>query len=188
MNIVTIFGGPRAQGNTATVLGWVEDALRERGHLVERFNLNDLNIKGCEACFTCMESADEPGCVVQDDVQKILASMVDANAIVYASPLYMWNVAGQLKPFLDRTLCLARDYGGPNHKSFVDGAKATLVMACGGPIENNAEWARDQFIWYAAYCKYDLVDPWIVPGCSDPGKLGDDVKRKAVELAEKLVG
>jgi len=85
MNIVTIFGGPRPEGNTATVLGWVEKALREGGHTVERFDLNDLDIKGCQACYTCMESKDEPGCVVRDDAQMILASMVDANAIVYAS-------------------------------------------------------------------------------------------------------
>jgi len=188
MNIVTIFGGPRTQGNTATILGWVEDALREGGHSVERFDLNDLDIKGCQACFTCMESADEPGCVVQDDAGKILASMVDAKAVVYASPLYMWGVSGQMKPFLDRTLCLARDYGAPDHKSFVDGTKAMLLMTCGGPIEGNAEWARDQFIRYAEYCKYDRIDPWIVPDCSEPDKLGDDVKRKAAELAAKLVG
>ena len=69
-----------------------------------------------------------------------------------------------------------------------DGAKATLLMTCGGPIERNAEWARDQFITYAGYCKLDLIDPWIVPGCTEPDELGDDVKRKAAELAEKRVG
>lgn len=188
MNIVTIFGGPRAQGNTATVLGWVEDALREGGHSVERFNLNDLDIKGCQACFTCLESADEPGCVLHDDAQPILAAMTGADAVVYASPLYMWSVSSQLKSFLDRTFCLVRDYGGPNHRSFVEGAKTTLLVTCMGPIERNAEWARDQFIRYASYCKYELGDPWIVPGCSEPGKLGDDVKQKAAELAAKLVG
>jgi len=188
MNIVTIFGGPRPEGNTATVLGWVEDALRDKGHSVERFNTNDLDIKGCQACFACVESMDEPGCVVRDDAQPIFAAMMGADAIVFASPLYMWGISGQLKPFLDRTLCLVRDYGGPDHKSFAEGAKATLLMTCMGPIERNAEWARDQFVPYADYCKYDLIDPWIIPGCSEPDQLGDDVKRKAGELAGKLVG
>ena len=55
-------------------------------------------------------------------------------------------------------------------------------------IEQNAEWARDPFVPYANYCKYDLIDPWIIPGCSEPDQLGDDVKQEAIELAAKLVG
>ena len=188
MNILTVFGGPHAQGNTATVLGWVEDALRARGHSIERFNLNDLDVKGCQACFTCMASADEPGCVLRDDAEPILAAMVGADAVVYASPLYMWGVSSQLKSLLDRTFCLVRDYGGPDHRSFVEGAKTTLLVTCMGPIEGNAEWARDQFVTYANYCKYELIDPWIVPRCSTPDRLGDDVRAKAAELAAKLVG
>jgi len=188
MNIVTIFGGPRLQGNTATVLGWVENALRHGGHSVERFNTNELEIKGCQSCFACAESTDEPGCVAQDGAQAIFQAMVGADAVVYASPLYMWSLSGQLKPFLDRTFCLVKDYGGPDYKSFVDGKQATLLMTCMGPIEGNAEWARDQFVQYAKYERYDLIEPWIIPGCSTPDKLTDEVKRQAAELAAKLVG
>ena len=187
MNIVTIFGGPRLEGNTATVLGRVEDTLREQGHSVKRFNTSGLDIKGCQSCLACVESMDEPGCVQQDDAQQIFRAMVGADAVVYASPLYMWNVSGQLKPFLDRTFCLVKDYGGPNYKSFVDGKKATLLMTCMGPIEG-AERARDQFVQYAKYQRYDLIEPWIIPGCSTPDKLADDVNQKAGELAARLVG
>jgi len=56
-----------------------------------------------------------------------------------------------------------------------------------GPIEQNAEWARDQFIPYADYCRYELIAPWIVPGCSTPDQLGEDVRAKAAQLAAKLV-
>jgi len=188
MNTVTIFGGPRLRGNTATVLGWVEDALREQGHTVERFNTNDLDIKGCQSCFACAESMDEPGCIVQDDAQAVFEAMIDADAIVYSSPLYMWSLAGQLKPFLDRTHCLVKDFMGPNFRSLVGGKKATLLMTCMGPIERNAEWAREQFVQYASYCKYDLIDPWIVADCSTPDKLGDDLRRKAVDVGARLVG
>jgi NAD(P)H-dependent FMN reductase len=187
MNIVTVFGGPRLQGNTATVLGWVEDALREEGHSVERFNTSELEIKGCQGCNACAESMDAPGCVLQDDAGRIFEAMIRADAIVHASPLYMWSLSGQLKPFLDRTFCLVKDYGGPKYTSLVDGKRTTLLMTCMGPIERNAEWARDQFVPYADYCKYELIEPWIVPGCSTPDKLTADVRRQAAELAARLV-
>jgi len=187
MGIVTIYGGPRVDGNTATVLGWVEDALREKQRTVERFDVNSLDVRGCQGCYACAESTDAPGCVVQDDMQKIIAAMLDAEAIVYASPLYMWGVTGQLKLVYDRGMCLVKDYMGPNHRSFVEDAKAALVMTCMGPVENNAEWARDQFLQYADYAKLDALDPWILAGCSTPDRLGDDVRAKAAELAAKLV-
>ena len=39
MNIISIFGGPRKKGNTATILGWVEEELKTLGHQIERINL-----------------------------------------------------------------------------------------------------------------------------------------------------
>jgi multimeric flavodoxin WrbA len=108
--------------------------------------------------------------------------------VVYASPLYMWSLSAQLKPFLDRTLCLVKDYGGPNYKSFVDGKKATLLMTCAGPIEGNTDWARGQFVQYAEYQRYDLIEPWFIPGCSTPDRLGEDVRQSAGKLVAKLLG
>ncbi len=188
MKIVTIYGGPRPQGNTAAVLGWIEETLREEGHTVERFDLNELDIKGCQGCYACAGTLDAPGCVVRDDAQRILGAMVGADAIAYASPLYMWGVSGQLKLILDRGMSLVKDYMGPNYTSLVGGKKATLLVTCMGPIENNAEWARDQFVQYADYAKLDLIDPWILAGCSEPDKLDDSVKAKAADLAAQLVG
>jgi len=47
MNVLSIFGGPRKKGNTATILGWVEDELKDIGHQVERINLSTLSAWLC---------------------------------------------------------------------------------------------------------------------------------------------
>jgi len=188
MNLVTIFSGPRKQGNTATVLGWVEDAARAGGHDVARFNLNELEFRGCQSCFACAGSMDAPGCVLQDDAQGVLNAVVGADAVVYASPLYMWGVAGPLKTFLDRSMCLVKDFMGPNYKSLVDGKRATVLMTCMGPLEENADLVEPQFTRFAGYAKYEQIAPWIIPGCSEPDALPEDVKQGAVDLATKLLG
>jgi len=188
MNVATIYGGPRLDGNTATVLGWVEDAIRAGGHSVARFNANEMNIRGCQGCYACAQSTEKPGCIVEDDMRRVVAAMVDADAIVFASPLYMWGVSGQLKQVLDRGMCLVKDYMGPSYASFVDGKRAMLLMTCMGPVEGNADWARDQFSQYAEYMKLDLIEAWIVPGCSTPDRLGDEVRAKAAKLALRLAG
>ncbi|MBU0595762.1 flavodoxin family protein [Candidatus Bipolaricaulota bacterium] len=188
MNLVTIFGGPRKKGNTATVLGWVEEAARANGHDVVRFNLNELEFRGCQACFACAGSMDAPGCVLPDDARAVFDAMVAADAIVYASPLYMWGVAGPLKAFLDRSTCLVKDFMGPNYKSLVGGKPAALVMTCMGPLEHNADLIGPQFTRFASYAKYEPIAPWIIPGCSEPDALPEDVRQGAADLAAKLLG
>ncbi|UCF10589.1 MAG: NAD(P)H-dependent oxidoreductase, partial [Candidatus Bipolaricaulota bacterium] len=76
MRFVTIYGGPRPRGNTETVLGWAEDALRAEGHEVERFDLARLDVADCTSCYACFESKDVPGCVVEDDAQAIFEAMI----------------------------------------------------------------------------------------------------------------
>jgi len=188
MKLVTIFGGPRKRGNTATVVGWVEEAARGSGHDVARFDLNGLSFEGCQGCYACAERTDAPGCVQRDDASAIFDAMIGADAILFASPVYMWGVTGPLKTLFDRSMCLVKDFMGPNYKSFVDGKKATLVVTCMGPLEGNADLVAPQFGRFSDYAKLDAIDPWIVTGCSTPDDLAPSVKERAAALAAKLLG
>jgi len=188
MKLVTIFGGPRKQGNTATVLGWVEDEARAEGHDVARFDLNELTFNGCQACYACAGTMDAPGCVQEDDALEIFDAMIGADAILYAAPLYMWGIAGRLKQLFDRSLCLVKDYMGPNYTSLIGGKRTSLLVTCMGPIEGNADLVAPQFARFTGYAKMDAIDPWIIPGCAEPGALSDDVKRAAAAFAERLLG
>ena len=188
MKLLTIFGGPRKRGNTATVLGRVEDAARADGHHVVRFDLNELTFRGCQSCYACADVMDAPGCVLEDDAIGVLEAMITADAILYASPLYMWGVAGPMKTFLDRSMCLVKDYLGPNYTSLVDGKRASLLVTCMGPLEDNADLIDPQFARFTGYAKIDTIAPWIIPGCSEPGALPADVTQGAADLASKLLG
>jgi len=187
MRVVTIYGGPRPMGNTATVLGWVEEALRSRGHAVERSDLASLRIGGCSSCYACFASKTEPGCRVEDDANGIFDRMIAADAVVFASPLYMWGIAGPLKQFLDRTCCLVKDFQGPDYASLIAGKPAALIVTCLGPEANNADLVGPQFERWTRYAKLPSLGTWVVSGCSEPSELGDETEREAVELAAKLV-
>jgi multimeric flavodoxin WrbA len=186
MNVLTLLSSPRSDGNTATVLGWVEDTLRRDKHTIERIGLADLHIAGCKACFACTESADEPGCALTDDGRQVLERMVAVDAILFATPLFMWSYAGQLKPLLDRTLCLARDYMGQNHRSFVAEKPAALLVTCGGPIERNADAVQLTFPRLAEYLKLDDRGVWVFPNCTEPSQLPNAHGQRARELARAL--
>jgi len=102
MKIVALYGGPRKKGNTLLLLEEVLQAVRQQGAEVEVFNLNTLNFKGCQACFGCKK---HEGCVIKDDAQRVLQAIAAADRLVLATPVYMWDLTGQLKLMLDRLFC-----------------------------------------------------------------------------------
>ncbi|MCG6879203.1 MAG: flavodoxin family protein, partial [Deltaproteobacteria bacterium] len=105
MKIVTILGSPKKKGNTGTVLSLLEDKVKKE-HEIERIHITQYNVGGCLGCYKCREKKDEPGCVQKDDALTIFEKMIQADAIVYASPLYCWSFTAQMKPLIDRHVCL----------------------------------------------------------------------------------
>jgi len=187
MGILTIQASARSSGNTATLLSSVEEALRAEGHSIARVDLAQLRIGGCRGCFTCAESADEPGCILEDDAHRVFVEMMRADAILFATPLYMWSYAGPLKTLFDRTLCLARGYSTDEHRSFVEGVPAALLVSCGGGVDGNADAIQVLFPRVADYMKLDDRGVWVFPDCTEPERLPDGHPAMARRLAEALV-
>ena len=186
MNVLTLLASPRADGNTEAILSWVEIALRQGGHVIHRIALTNLQIGGCKSCYACAETEDAPGCVMLDDAQGVFEKMLTADAILFATPLYMWSYAGQLKPLLDRTLCMVRKYGTPEHRSFVEGKRTALLVACGGPVEKNADAIQLAFPRLADFLKLDHRGVWIFPNCTEPKTLPNTHGNTARDLASAL--
>ncbi len=188
MKVVSVFGGPRKRGNTATVLTWVEEELRRGGHDVERVDLVDLSIAGCTGCWACASVVDAPACVIDDDAQPVFEKMMAADCVLFASPLYTWGFASQIKPFLDRLVCLVTDPGGPNYKSLIGGKKSGLIVTCGGSIANNADLIQGVYKHIVSY--YSLTSPagnLMVPNCTEPDALSEDANGQAKAYAQKLL-
>jgi multimeric flavodoxin WrbA len=164
----------------------VEEELRDNGHEIDRVDVADLSIGGCTGCGACMVISDTPGCVIEDDAQRTFERMMAADAILFASPLYTWGFACQMKPLVDRCVCLVKDYGGPSYKSFIGGKRGGLVITCGWGIENNVDLIQVVFERLADYYNLEPAGNLIVPNCTEPDQLPEDVKTQAVVFAQKL--
>ncbi|MGD9107301.1 MAG: flavodoxin family protein [Desulfobacterales bacterium] len=181
MKIITIFGSPRKKGNTAKVLSMFEGNV-ERKHEVERINIAQYKVGGCLGCLKCQERKGEPGCAQNDDALTIFDKMIQADAIVYASPLYCWSFTSQIKPLIDRHFCLVTGYGTPDHNSLIGGKPAALLVTCAGPIEGNCDAIQGIFSGFSDYTKLMAKGNFILPFCTTPDAIGD----KGAELAENL--
>jgi multimeric flavodoxin WrbA len=128
MKVLGIVGSPRIGGNTDTLVNQVLAGAASKGAQTKSINVNQLNIKGCQSCMYCRSN---DGCAVKDDMQDIYKEIQSADVLVIGSPVYMFQVSGQTKLFLDRLL----PYLNPDYTSKLN-KKSILVYTQGNADQN----------------------------------------------------
>ena len=126
--MLTIMASPHKSGNTATVLGWVEEELEANGHNHERIELRKFNINDCIGCLSCQGSENFKCSQTKDDANELYLRITAADALVFASPLYCWSYPAAMHALLNRGLSQVKGYGLDNHVSTLDGK-----LTCLGP-------------------------------------------------------
>ena len=99
MKIVILQGSPNKKGSTNILVENFSKGAEAAGHSVIRFDLDEMNIRPCTGCVTC---GYEGPCILHDDNQKIREAVLDADMIVFATPLYYYGMSAQLKIVTDR--------------------------------------------------------------------------------------
>lgn len=100
MKITVLSGSPRKNGNTDTMVAEFCRGANEAGHETEVLEVGRMNIKGCMGCEFCFSHDGE--CVQKDDMSKVLESLDQADMVVFASPIYWFDITAQLKAAIDR--------------------------------------------------------------------------------------
>lgn len=125
--IIVLNGSPRPKGNTAGLIKAFVEGAEEAGHSVTTFPLDSMNIKGCKGCFGGGKNPASP-CAQRDDMDAIYPVYAEADIVVLASPLYFWNLSGQLRTAFDRLFAVAEcDAGHRNPQK-----DCILLMAAAG--------------------------------------------------------
>jgi multimeric flavodoxin WrbA len=101
--ILAIYGSPRRNGNTATLLREAVRGARSRGGAVEEVFLRDLNISPCLEIYGCKETGR---CVIKDDFQELHDKLLHCRGLMLASPVFFYTVSAHTKTFMDRCQAL----------------------------------------------------------------------------------
>lgn len=105
IKLLGIVCSPRKGGNTEILVREALTGAQEAGAQTELITLRDKDIKYCDGCRTC----DNTGkCHIKDDMQAIYPKLLEADGLIFGSPVYFWSVTGQAKVFIDRLVCLYR--------------------------------------------------------------------------------
>ena len=100
MKLLIINGSPRKKGLISQMLRIFHEQAIATGVEVTEVYANDLQIKPCMGCMACRSKRH---CVLpEDDAQRVLTLIQQADAIVIGAPCYWGNIPGQLKLLFDR--------------------------------------------------------------------------------------
>ncbi len=100
MKIVGLAASPRRHGNTHRLLTYFLDCCAQLGAQTKLLSTCDHQVDFCRACEQCMHQGT---CPVQDDYLPLLPVILEADALVLATPNYAFDLSGQLKVVMDRS-------------------------------------------------------------------------------------
>jgi multimeric flavodoxin WrbA len=181
--VLILAASPRIKGNSTILALRAAEGVKAEGGEADVVAIGNLKIAPCNACDSC-RTRPEAGCVIKDDMQPLYQKIKEAQGIIFATPVYWFNVSAQMKLFIDRTYAI-HGQGGYAFTGKDVGVILTYededVFVSGGI--NALRSFQDTF----AYVKANLVGS--VYGRAD--KAGDvqtngKLLQKAYDLGKKL--
>jgi len=106
MKIAVLNGSPHVGNTSALVKAFMEGA-QAAGHEVEEIQVGKMKIAGCLGCGYC-HTKGEGKCVQKDDMEKVMPAYLEADMVVYASPIYYFDVTAQLSAATQRVYCIGK--------------------------------------------------------------------------------
>jgi multimeric flavodoxin WrbA len=177
MKIIGFTGSPHKSGNTAWAVRRILNGAEQAGAETVMFSASEMDLKACRGCFGCKNS--ENGCVINDDMRKVYDELQAANALVFASPVYMGQMTGQAKVFMDRLFPTNSPKFSPYYKEQAK-KKLLLVFTQGNPDGSKFRTYFDYMKLLFTILDYDVREPVIITGtrhidASDIDGLGESL-------------
>ena len=97
--VVVISTSMRAGSNSQFLAEKFAEGAKNEGNEVEFISLRGKEIKFCVGCLACQKLG---ACVIKDDVPVIMESVLNADVVCWATPIYYYEMSGQMKTLIDR--------------------------------------------------------------------------------------
>ena len=98
-NILIISTSMRNKSNSEILAQQALQGALAIGNNAELITMKDKDIRFCKGCLACQKTMK---CVIKDDVSEILEKVKAADTVVFVTPIYYYELSGQLKTLLDR--------------------------------------------------------------------------------------
>ena len=136
MKVIIIISSARKNGNTATIVKSIENEMVQNAKNIsmnidiEWINLFDYELQLCRGCRICFNKG-EAYCPLKDGLLNIRDKMIKADGVIFASPVYVEDVNGIMKNFIDRMAFIC-------HRPAFTGKKSIVITTSGGGATSHA--------------------------------------------------
>ena len=98
-NVLVITTSLRSKSNSDILAERLISGAEDAGNRVEHISLKGKTINFCIGCLSCQKTQK---CVLKDDAVWIAEKVKNADTLVFVTPIYYYEMSGQLKTLLDR--------------------------------------------------------------------------------------
>ena len=103
MKVLGIMGSPRRKGNTDILLDRALAGAEASGAQVEKVIVSKLRISPCRELYACLRDGN---CAIKDDMQELYTKLLEADRIIFASPIFFYGITSEAKALVDRCQAL----------------------------------------------------------------------------------
>lgn len=136
MKVISVVSSNRKGGNTDRLVRLVEEQIlfiansQNFSLELERVSLGHFDIQTCRGCRMCFDKG-EIKCPLKDDVLQIWDKLQQADGVIIASPVYVEDVNGIMKNWIDRMAFNC-------HRPAFTGKAAVVITTSGSRSSNHA--------------------------------------------------
>ena len=175
--VVVISTSLRLGSNSHALAEQFAEGAKAAGNEVEFISLRGKEIKFCVGCLVCQKLG---ACVIKDDVPAIMESVLNADVVCWATPIYYYEMSGQMKTLIDRMNAMY-----PKDYRFRD------VYLLASAIEDEEETPKRAETgltgWIDCYPKSRLAGTLFCGGVTMPNDIKDNIKlQEAYKLGKNV--
>lgn len=176
-NVLVISSSLRKNSNSEQLAVSFAEGAKSAGNEVEVISLRDKEIKFCIGCLACQKMQR---CFMHDDADAIREKMLHADVLVFATPIYYYEMSGILKTLLDRA--------NPLYSSDYQFREIYALATAAEDEENVPEKAFSGIEgWVDCFEKAKLVGTLFCGGVTATGEIHDNPKLKeAYEMGRNI--
>ncbi len=179
MKILLISGSPHKEGTTSILVKTFTKGAENSGHEVYHFNAGQKEVHPCIACERCHSAVS--ACVFRDDFDEIREKLIEADAVVFVSPIYYYGLTAQIKAVIDRFYAI--------NEQIRTAKKTALLMACGDTTMESAECAAAPYYGMVDYLGWEVADVIAAKGCYTAEDIvNTEYPDQAYELGRTILG
>ncbi len=178
MKITVLTGSPHEKGTSALLADEFIRGATEAGHEVFRFNAAFEDVHPCIGCDRCGLGARK--CVFNDAMDRLNPHLLEADVLVFVTPLYYFGMSAQLKTVIDRFYA--------NNYRIMEGGRKSILMATAW---NNDDWTMTDLTHHyrtlVRYLKMQDVGMVLAKGCGRRSDIeNSDYPQQAYRLGKSL--